>query len=111
MTPVSKAGTKAIPIIDEIPQIHTAENAEIVFNAPWEAKAFAMVVHLHRQGHFSWSEWTDVLSAEIATGSRDGSEYYLLWLAAAEKLVDGKSLVTASALESRKAELAAEQAR
>ena len=111
MTPMGKTGPKAIPAIDEIPQIPTDGNAEIVFNTPWEAKAFAMVVHLHQQGHFSWSEWTEVLSAEIATGSRDGSEYYLLWLAAAEKLVDGKSLVAASALESRKTELAAEQAR
>ena len=38
------------------------------FREPWQAKAFAMVVLLHRQGRFEWDEWVQVLGAEIAAG-------------------------------------------
>jgi hypothetical protein len=31
------------------------------FREPWQAKAFAMVVLLHRQGRFEWDEWVRVL--------------------------------------------------
>ena len=30
------------------------------FREPWQAKAFAMVVLLHRQGRFEWDEWVRV---------------------------------------------------
>jgi len=33
------------------------DNNEPVFNEPWEAQAFAMVVNLHQNGAFTWTEW------------------------------------------------------
>lgn len=82
-----------------------------VFHAPWEAKAFALVVALHRAGHFEWHEWTAQLGAEIAAAGRadDGSAYYLLWLAAAEKLVADKDLCAAAELAGRKQALTTAQ--
>ena len=70
----------------------------VVFAAPWEAKAFALVIQLHQEGRFAWQEWVDALSAEIAAdATRDPhTPYYELWLAAAEKLVSGKGLVAAA---------------
>jgi nitrile hydratase accessory protein len=52
-----------------------------VFTSPWEARAFAIVVLLYQQGHFTWQEWVKALSAEIASakaaGRADyGSAYY-----------------------------------
>ena len=41
-----------------------------VFNEPWEAQAFAMVVKLHERGHFTWSEWAETLGAEIKSSGR-----------------------------------------
>ncbi|MBT7220027.1 MAG: nitrile hydratase accessory protein, partial [Alphaproteobacteria bacterium] len=33
-----------------------------VFAEPWHAELFAMTVHLHKQGLFSWPDWTAQLS-------------------------------------------------
>ena len=55
------------------------------FTAPWQAKAFALVVALHERGHFTWPQWTEALAAEIAKdGARD---YYEQWVAALEGLM------------------------
>ena len=77
-----------------------------VFKAPWEAQAFAMTVSLHGRGAFAWREWADALAAELVAASArgepdDGSHYYEHWLAALEKLVAGKELVSERDLERR----------
>lgn len=33
-----------------------------VFDKPWQAKAFSLIVHLHRAGLFPWSEWVRTFS-------------------------------------------------
>ena len=77
-----------------------------VFAAPWEAQAFAMVVTLHTRGVYTWREWADALGAELAAaaarGERDdGTRCYEHWLAALEKLVAAKRVVTADELQAR----------
>ncbi len=87
------------PDVSAVPGIpRDADGA--VFGAPWEAKAFALVVHLHQRGCFEWQEWVDCLSAEIAADRDRPQEtpYYLLWLTAAEALVVRKRLVGSEAL-------------
>lgn len=83
------------------------DGGELVFNSPWEAKAFAIVLALFQQGHYSWTEWAQALGGEIrAAGAEDdGTGYYLLWLSAAEKLVASKALVDESELLARKVAL------
>lgn len=80
------------------------DGSELVFNSPWEAKAFAIVLALQQQGHYSWTEWAQALGGEIrAAGDEDdGTGYYLLWLSAAEKLIASKALVDESELLARK---------
>ena len=67
-----------------------------VFREPWEAQAFAIVVALHQQGLFSWSEWSQALSSQIAAAQTpetdNGETYYQHWLAALETLVAAKGL-------------------
>jgi nitrile hydratase accessory protein len=63
-----------------------------VFNEPWEARAFAMVLALHEQGMFTWPQWAAALSLQIskaqAAGDSDlGRTYYQHWLLALESLV------------------------
>jgi nitrile hydratase accessory protein len=82
------------------------DGAEPVFKAPWEAQAFAMTLSLHARGVFTWSEWADTLARELAAAAArgapdDGSHYYEHWLAALEKLVAGKQLVSERDLERR----------
>ena len=76
-----------------------------VFAAPWQAQAFALAVHLHAQGLFSWSQWADALAAEIraAGGDDDGSRYYEHWLAALEKLVAARGATDRASLQARAA--------
>ena len=77
-----------------------------VFNAPWEAQAFAMTVSLHAAGAFTWREWADALAAELSAAAAhgepdDGSHYYEHWLTALEKLIRAKGVVPAQELERR----------
>jgi nitrile hydratase accessory protein len=77
------------------------------FAEPWEAHAFALAVKLSEAGFFTWNEWSEALGTELAEASRrgepdDGSRYYHHWLAALERLVDARRLVTPTSLLKRK---------
>lgn len=74
-----------------------------IFNAPWEAEAFAMTLTLHEKGVFTWQEWADTLSLEIKTaqnlGDPDlGDTYYSHWLSALERIVVEKGVTSRSTL-------------
>lgn len=73
---------------------------EPVFNEPWEAQAFALVVHLHQRGAFEWEEWAACLSAQIH-GGQDVT-YYQHWLNALEVIVAQKNLTSRPDLLKRK---------
>ncbi len=79
------------------------DDAGLLFAAPWQAQAFAMTLHLHAQGLFSWTEWAEALGAEIraAGAADDGSRYYEHWLAALEKIVAAHGATDARALSER----------
>jgi nitrile hydratase accessory protein len=84
-----------------------AEAGEVTFSEPWQAQAFALVVHLHGKGAFTWQEWASALSDEIKhaamRGERDdGTHYYDHWLAALERLVRERGLAESAALAERK---------
>jgi nitrile hydratase accessory protein len=66
---------------------------EPVFAEPWEAEAFAMAVKLNEAGIFSWSEWADMLGTELHAHPQRA--YYENWLAALEKIVESKGLMSA----------------
>ncbi len=77
-----------------------------VFNEPWEAQAFAIVLALHKQGVFSWDEWATSLSRQIsaaqAAGDPDlGDTYYQHWLAALEVLILEKEVSDSGEIVSR----------
>ncbi len=67
-----------------------------VFAEPWQAQAFAMAVKLHEAGAFTWSEWAAFLAAEIKAAGSDPErgDYYDHWLAALEKIVETKGIMT-----------------
>lgn len=91
-----------------LPDLPCDETAAPVFQAPWEAQAFAMVVALHQKGLFTWPEWAAVLTEEIrraqAAGDPDtGVTYYRHWLNALERLAVEKGVATAAALQDKAA--------
>ncbi|MEP1209616.1 MAG: nitrile hydratase accessory protein [Rhizobiaceae bacterium] len=86
------------PDLKSLPDM-VLDGDEPVFNAPWEAQAFAMTVRLHENGLFGWDEWAECLSAEIHSGIE--RDYYSHWLAALEKLVAKKQLTSPQDIEAR----------
>jgi nitrile hydratase accessory protein len=78
-----------------------------VFEEAWQAEAFALTVRLYEAECFTWNEWAATLAAvlrEVRDRDEldDGSHYYGHWLAALERLVTAKQVVSASDLDRRK---------
>ena len=63
-----------------------------VFAEPWQAQAFALAVRLNEAGVFIWSEWAETIGAELRAEPQ--RPYYESWLAALEKLVEAKGLLS-----------------
>lgn len=78
-----------------------------VFNEPWEAQAFSLVIALHQQGMFSWDEWAAVLSSQIKAAQRQGDPdlgdtYYRHWLGALETISIQKNFSDSMEMQERK---------
>lgn len=79
------------------------------FAEPWQARAFACAVELSRRGLYSWREWVEALSAEIAShpataGEDAGAAYHRQWLATLEKLTAAKAAASAAEIDAREDE-------
>jgi nitrile hydratase accessory protein len=97
---------------------NVSENsAEAIFAEPWEARVFALAVTLSGRERFSWNEFRDRLIAEIADADagadaeHDGtgvvSGYYERWLAALERILCAKAMLSAGEIDRRAAAIAA----
>jgi nitrile hydratase accessory protein len=80
-----------------------------VFQAPWEAQAFAMTLALYERGVFTWQEWAHALSEAIrdaqAAGDPDhGDTYYAHWLSALERISTEKGCTSEERLRQRRVE-------
>ncbi|MDJ0707294.1 MAG: nitrile hydratase accessory protein [Leptolyngbyaceae cyanobacterium MO_188.B28] len=83
-----------------------------VFQAPWEARAFAIVNQLANAQEYSWSEWTEQFADEISAAEQeptDTSSYYERWVRACEKLLIAKGILDPRAVDQRIEELLIEQ--
>ncbi|MBB3423406.1 nitrile hydratase accessory protein [Rhizobium sp. BK312] len=82
------------------PGLPKSADGEPVFPEPWAAEVFAMTVHLHETGLFSWSEWAERLSGELHKPGRavDGSDYFDCWVAALSGLLVSKGIADADAI-------------
>jgi nitrile hydratase accessory protein len=65
---------------------------EPAFTAPWQAKAFAMTVHLHARGAFGWGEWAAALGRELQDQAPGAEGYYAAWLRALQAILAAKGL-------------------
>ena len=81
------------------------QSGELQFRDPWEGIAFALAVALCEQGHYAWSEFQEILIVEIAGADQQPPEtrptYYESWLAALEKLLDAKDILTQNVVNHR----------
>ena len=82
-------------------------NGELVFEAPWQSRAFGVAVALHERGVYEWSAFSRALAEEItAADADDGSRYYEHWLAALERLLRERGVVAAAELAAQAAAIA-----
>jgi nitrile hydratase accessory protein len=73
------------------------KNGELVFEAPWEGRAFGLAVALNDAGHYPWDAFRDHLIANID----DERAYYDSWLSALEKLLLERGVIDPAELEER----------
>lgn len=79
-------------------------NGEVVFEAPWQGRLFGMACAMAASGVFEWDEFRDRLIDEIAAWDRQPSgefRYYDHFLAAFERLLEDKGLVSAAGVSRR----------
>ena len=83
-------------------------NGELVFEAPWESRAFGLAVAMSDQGQYAWEEFRQRLIAQIGTADASGSSstYYERWLAAFESLLVERGLLSHHELDERTREYA-----
>jgi nitrile hydratase accessory protein len=80
-------------------------NGELVFAAPWEARAFGLAVALNESGLYEWRDFSQGLAAQTAAAEQRGlpPSYYERWLATLEKLAIARGLVTPEEIAARTA--------
>lgn len=70
------------------------EGAEVVFEAPWQARAFAVAVALRRNGDLDWERFQAHLVAELeGVDAGEEAAYYDAWLRAVESLLVGDGVI------------------
>ena len=94
------------------PLLHSAlpiaVDESLKFAHPWEAKAFAIIVKMAEAGRFTWSEWVDCFSQEVAAATAveaaggTPKTYYEQWLSAAETLLVDKGMTSREQLMARR---------
>jgi nitrile hydratase accessory protein len=88
------------------------QNGELVFEEPWQNRAFGIAVGLAERGVFEWEEFRSRLIAAVRDrvgdpGASPATLYYRQWLVALEALLADKGLVQARDVAVRAAEFAA----
>jgi len=105
MTGASRAAALA-----DLPLLPRDEDGP-VFEEPWQAQAFAIVVELIESGDLSREEWANALGAalkeaEDADEFDTGARYYDHWLTALERLTVDKKMAGWQELADEKREIA-----
>jgi nitrile hydratase accessory protein len=77
------------------------KNGELVFQAPWQGRAFGLAVILNEKGAYPWDDFRSRLVDQVATGQ---PEYYESWLNALESLLLARGIVTRDEVAQRAAE-------
>jgi len=89
---------RRIADLDGLPR----KNGELVFEAPWQSRAFGMAVALYEQRAYEWESFRQALIAEIERRADD--DYYASWLGAFEKVLLDQGTLSRDELERRRSE-------
>jgi nitrile hydratase accessory protein len=81
------------------------DNGEIVFEAPWERRAFGITVALCRSGHCDWEGFRRRLIARIAEDQQ--RPYWQSWAAALEDVLARTAALPGAEIDARQEEFLA----
>ena len=84
-------------------------NGELVFDAPWQGRAFGVAIGLVQRLGLEWKAFQQHLIAEIA--AHPEAPYYDCWVAALEGLAIESGAATATELETVRQAVQAQDAR
>lgn len=76
-------------------------NGELVFEEPWQGRAFGLAVALHEAGVFPWEEFRQALIRGIARAEAgDGPfDYYEVWAGAFEEVLTARGLLRSDEID------------
>ena len=83
------------------------DNGELVFEAPWQSRAFGVAADLVDAGHCTWNDFRhhliDVIGEweELKGGEQPKWDYYSCWLTALERIVNSLSLLDLAEVDAR----------
>jgi nitrile hydratase accessory protein len=86
-------------------------NGELLFQRPWEGRAFGMAIALSKKGHYDWEEFRQGLISSIGDWEKNHCghdpdwDYYERWLLALEHLLFELDLLDRQELERRTAQI------
>jgi nitrile hydratase accessory protein len=105
-----QAEVKAMTGAEALPRA----NGELVFAEPWQARAFGVAVGLVQEQGLDWEAFRSRLIDEIGAWEREHRDgtgapyaYYERWLAALERFVVERGMVSADELEAAVVRVAA----
>lgn len=111
-TPSETSASQELPLPENLQP--PMANGEVIFDAPWQGRIFAMAVALSDQGVFAWPEFQQSLIDAIAafdarqsTGPVSEYEYFDHFQLALENLLAHKGVILQQALEEREEAYAA----
>jgi nitrile hydratase accessory protein len=81
-------------------------NGELVFDAPWQGRAFGMAVGLVQQLGLEWKAFQERLIAAIA--AHPEAPYYECWVVALERLVLDYGVASAAEIDAARETVRAE---
>jgi len=84
------------------------KNGELVFESPWESRAFGMAVVMNEKGVYQWEEFRDRLIERVGRRAQEGmssseppTHYYEDWLSAFESLLVARGMIEPEELAAR----------
>ena len=99
-----------VEVLDNSEAAPPRDNGELVFEAPWQSRAFGVAADLVDSGSFSWNDFRQQLIEAIqAWEALEGADqppwdYYTCWVTALEQLVFSKVLLDPTELDLRSSE-------
>ena len=99
------ADTTLAAVLDiDGPAAPPRSNGELVFNEPWESRAFGLALALHAKCVFEWEEFRQQLMAAVGEWERAGEgewNYYRCWLTALERVLAAHGVVAETDVDTR----------